>query len=79
MNAQGDNVYFPTFFLFSFQVLCFRYMLDGNIRYQLTAYTTGSFGHATMWSTVTVVTTVVVATEQIVFARLTDSVECIGI
>jgi hypothetical protein len=79
MNAQCKNVNFRTFLLFSVFVIGFGHMLDGIIRYQSTAYATGSFGHAAMLYTFTAVTTNIAAAEKIVLAHLTDSFERIGI
>lgn len=59
--------------LFSSFLIGFSYMLDGNVRGSFTGYATGSYGHHSLLSTINVVTTIIAAAGQVVYARLTDT------
>lgn len=75
LNEQCTNVVFRGIFLFTVFVVGFGYMLDANLRGYFTNYATGASGQSAMVSTVNVVSAVIAAGGQVVFARLVDSID----
>lgn len=72
MNSQYDNFYLKFIFYFSTFVVGFAYMLDSTTRYYYTNYATGALGNNSLLSTVNVLTAIIGAAGQIVFARMSD-------
>lgn len=54
-------------------VVGFAYMLDGTLRGTFTGYAVGAYGMHSALSTINVVTTIIAAAGQVLFARLTDT------
>lgn len=57
---------------FSTFLTAYAYSIESTVKYRLEAYATGSFGHHSLLSTVSVIQAVIAAAAQPTFARLSD-------
>ncbi|SCU86963.1 LANO_0C09692g1_1 [Lachancea nothofagi CBS 11611] len=72
MAGQYDHWYHHAILLLSAFICGYGYGLDGNVRYIYTSYAASSYSDHSLISTITIITAVIGAASQLIFARLSD-------
>lgn len=72
LTDQYQNIYLKITLFVTILITAYAYAVESTVKYRLEAYATGSFGHHSLLSTVSVIQAVIAAAAQPTFARLSD-------